>query len=113
VLGLSWGGSIAGAYVSTHNEQVEKLFLVAPLWLSKTPLRIDPGTPLGAYRLANVRACEAAWRIHALEDKRAGLVPGDWFETWAKATLATDPDSRREGTIRGKRWRAALVQHLG
>jgi pimeloyl-ACP methyl ester carboxylesterase len=100
VLGLSWGGSIAGAYASTHNDEVEKLVLVAPLWLSRTPLRIDPGAPLGAYRLVNVRAYEAAWRVQAPEDKRAGLVPADWFETWAKATLATDPDSPKEDTIR-------------
>jgi pimeloyl-ACP methyl ester carboxylesterase len=100
VLGLSWGGSIAGAYASTHNDAVEKLVLVAPLWLSMTPLRIDPGTPLGAYRFANVRAYEAAWRVQAPENKRAGLVPGDWFATWARATLATDPASPKEGTIR-------------
>lgn len=100
LLGLSWGGSIAGAYASAAGARVEKLVLVAPLWLSDTPLRIDPGTPLGAYRFADVRAYEAAWRVQAPAAARAGLIPAGWFDAWAEATLATDPSSPRPGTVR-------------
>lgn len=100
LLGHSWGGSIAGAYASSHPHHVAKLALVAPLWLSETPLRIDPGGPLGAYRFADVRAYEAAWRVQAPEGERAALIPAGWFAAWAEATLATDPASPRPSAIR-------------
>ncbi len=46
VLGMSWGGSVAGIYAGRNGGRVEKLALVAPLWLSATPLRIDGGGPM-------------------------------------------------------------------
>ncbi|MGC2779449.1 MAG: alpha/beta fold hydrolase [Bradyrhizobium sp.] len=100
VLGMSWGATIAGAFASEAGGRIEKLILVTPLWLSKNPLRIDAGGPLGAYRIVSPRAFEAAWRGAAPEHARHDLIPDGWFETWEKATLATDPDSPRPDTIR-------------
>src|SRR3954468_7008370 len=62
VLGMSWGATIAGAFASEAGARIEKLILVTPLWLSKEPLRVDAGGPLGAYRIVSPRAFEAAWR---------------------------------------------------
>ncbi len=85
------GGSVAGAYTAAHNDKVERLALIAPLWLTKTPPRIDPGGPLGGYREVNVRKYGDAWRGPAPADQRATLIPEGWFETWRQATLASDP----------------------
>ncbi|MGC2779522.1 MAG: alpha/beta fold hydrolase [Bradyrhizobium sp.] len=100
VLGMSWGATIAGAFASEASAKLEKLILATPLWLSKEPLRIDAGGPLGAYRIVSPRAFEAAWRGAAPEHARQQLIPDGWFETWEKATLATDPDSPYPGAIR-------------
>ncbi|MGJ5093735.1 alpha/beta hydrolase [Bradyrhizobium oligotrophicum] len=100
VLGMSWGATIAGMFASAANAKLEKLILVTPLWLSSEPLRIDAGGPLGAYRIVTPRAFEAAWRGAAPEHARDKLIPDGWFETWAQATLATDPDSPYPDAIR-------------
>jgi pimeloyl-ACP methyl ester carboxylesterase len=100
VLGMSWGATVAGAFASEARNRVEKLVLVTPLWLSETPLRIDPGGPLGSYRLVDPRAYEVAWRGSAPEHERAALIPSGWFAAWVDATLATDDGSPVPGTIR-------------
>ena len=100
VLGMSWGATVAGAFASIAGDQVEKLVLVTPLWLSGTPLRIDPGGPLGAYRAVDPKAYGAAWRAAAPEHARQALIPDGWFDAWVEATLATDPGSPVAGTVR-------------
>ncbi|WP_315780181.1 MULTISPECIES: alpha/beta hydrolase [unclassified Bradyrhizobium] len=100
VLGMSWGATVAGMLASAASAKLEKLILVTPLWLSSEPLRIDAGGPLGAYRIVSPRAFEAAWRGAAPEQARDKLIPDGWFESWAEATLATDPDSPYPGAIR-------------
>lgn len=100
LLGMSWGATVAGAFASEAGEQVEKLVLVTPLWLSETPLRVDPGGPLGAYRMVSPEAFEAAWRGTAPEGQGKALIPEGWFDAWKAATLATDPGSPLPGMIR-------------
>ena len=46
VIGVSWGGSVAGAFVAANAGRVDRLALVAPLWLSAFPLRFDGGGPI-------------------------------------------------------------------
>jgi pimeloyl-ACP methyl ester carboxylesterase len=91
ILAMSWGGSVAGAYTSRNNDKVVKLALVAPLWLSATPLPLDPGGRLGAYRYVPVSETRKRWLSAAPEDKRDDLIPHGWFDAWAEASLATDP----------------------
>lgn len=100
VLGMSWGATVAGTFASKAGDQVEKLVLVTPLWLSETPLRIDPGGPLGAFRAVDPQAYGAAWLAAAPEHARQALIPEGWFDAWVEATLATDPDSPVAGTVR-------------
>lgn len=100
VLGMSWGATVAGAFASEAGDQVGKLVLVTPLWLSETPLRIDPGGPLGAYRVVDPKAYGAAWRAAAPEHERQALIPKGWFDAWVEATLATDPGSPAAGMVR-------------
>ncbi len=100
LMAMSWGGSVAGAYASRNRDAILRLALVAPQWLHEGPGMLDAGGPLGAYRHIKVADMEARWRGAAPEDKRAGLIPPGWFEAWAKASLATDPDSAPSGTMR-------------
>lgn len=100
LVGMSWGGSVAGAYTAGHNERVAKLALIAPQWLAPGPVRIDAGGALGAYRRVVVREFGQRWLAAAPEGKRDGLIPAGWFDAWAQATLATDPAAGPGGIIR-------------
>lgn len=93
LVAMSWGGSVAGAYTAGHNDKVAKLALIAPLWLSDRPLPVDPGGSLGAYRHVPVGRARERWVGAAPPEHRDTLIPAGWFETWAAASLATDPDS--------------------
>lgn len=94
VFGMSWGGTVAGAYTSRNNDKVQKLVLLAPQWLSDGPIPLDTGGALGAWRLVPVGESKARWLGTAPEHARSTLVPAGWFEQWAQLTLAEDPWSR-------------------
>jgi pimeloyl-ACP methyl ester carboxylesterase len=100
LLGWSWGTSIMGAYAAANNDKVDRLVLYAPLWLRNTPLLIGGDGPLGAYRTVNRESAKKRWMTGVPEDKQAGLIPGGWFEAWADATWATDPDAKASGLLR-------------
>ena len=91
LIGMSWGGSVAGAYTSTHNDKVARLVLIAPQWLAEGPTRIDAGGPLGAWRDVDVAAFHDRWLAPAPAAKRATLIPPGVFEAFAAITLASDP----------------------
>ncbi|WP_262362844.1 alpha/beta fold hydrolase [Paenibacillus ihumii] len=93
VLGMSWGGTVAGAYTSQNNDKVNKLTLIAPQWLSSKPVPIDTGGALGSYRLVAVASTKERWLSAAPEQKRSDLIPKGWFEQWVRATLDSDPRS--------------------
>ncbi|MFB0843312.1 alpha/beta hydrolase [Paenibacillus oleatilyticus] len=93
ILGMSWGGTVAGAYTSRNNDKVNKLSLIAPQWLSSGPVPIDTGGPLDSYRLVAVGGMKERWLSAAPEHKRSDLIPEGWFEQWVEATLASDPGS--------------------
>ena len=96
LVAMSWGGSVAGAYTAENNDKVEKLALIAPLWLLNGPAPIDSGGALGAYRKVPVLDFRERWLAGAPEAARASLIPEGWFERWAEASLATDPQGNTE-----------------
>jgi len=100
LLGWSWGTSIMGTYTAANNDKVDRLVLYAPLWLRTTPLLIGGDGPLGAYRTVNRDGAKKRWLTGVPEDKQAGLIPQGWFEAWADATWATDPQSEGSGMLR-------------
>lgn len=100
VVAMSWGGSVAGMYAEQYGKYIEKLVLVAPLWLSNRPLRIDAGQPLTAWRLIHVDAFREAWLAGVPADQHESMLPPGWFEQWATITASTDPDATGPGTIR-------------
>jgi pimeloyl-ACP methyl ester carboxylesterase len=94
IFGMSWGGSVAGAFTSRYNDKVNKLVVLAPQWLNSGPMRIDNGGKIGAYRLIPVSQGKANWLAAAPAEHRDGLIPEGWFEAWAEQTLAEDPQSQ-------------------
>jgi pimeloyl-ACP methyl ester carboxylesterase len=90
LMGWSWGTSIMGLYTTTHNDEVARLVLYAPQWLSTNRVPAD-APKLGAYRLVTREATLSRWLMGVPEDKKAALIPPGWFDMWADATFATDP----------------------
>lgn len=93
LLGWSWGTSIMGSYAAANPEKVARLVLYAPLWLRKTPSQLGGDGPLGAYRSVTMDQARTRWLNGVPQEKQADLVPPGWFDSWAQATWATDPDS--------------------
>ncbi len=94
LLGWSWGTSTMGWYTAQHNDQVAKLVLYAPQWVRTNPSLTDAGGKLGAFRVVGRDAARARWLKGVPEDKQADLIPPGWFEAWAEATFAQDPQGR-------------------
>jgi pimeloyl-ACP methyl ester carboxylesterase len=92
LIGWSWGTKIMAGYTSQHNDKVEKLVLYAAGWLRTTPTLVGSGDgPLGAYRTVTMSEAKTRWLTGVPESKKADLIPVGWFEQWAAATQATDP----------------------
>ena len=94
-LGYSWGTALMGRYAADNPALVERLVLYAPVWLRQTASLADPGGDLGAYRLVTVEAARRRRGAGVPEAKRDTMVPAGWFEQWAEATWATDPEAPR------------------
>jgi pimeloyl-ACP methyl ester carboxylesterase len=92
LLGWCWGTSIMATYAAANPDQVRRLVLYAPLWLRKTPSLIGGDGPLPAYRRVTQEQAKKRWLTGVPEDKQKDLIPAGWFEAWAEATWATDPD---------------------
>ena len=95
LMGWSWGTSIMGLYTTGHNENVARLVLYAPQWLSNDKAPAD-APPLGAYRAVTRDAARDRWLKGVPENKKADLIPPGWFEMWADATFATDPAGAKQ-----------------
>lgn len=92
LMGWSWGTSIMGMYTARNNDKVHKLVLYAPQWLRQAASLTDSGGKLGAYRSVSMASAKARWLTGVPEEKKADLIPAGWFEAWANATIATDPE---------------------
>lgn len=94
-LGYSWGTALMGRYAADNPALVERLVLYAPIWLRQTASLADPGGDLGAYRLVTMEAARRRHGAGVPEAKRGTIIPAGWFEQWADATWATDPEAGR------------------
>jgi pimeloyl-ACP methyl ester carboxylesterase len=96
LLGWSWGTTLMATYTTEHAEKVERLLLYAPGWIRQTPSLIQTGSgPLGAYRTVTREVAKQRWYTGVPEDKKAALIPAGWFDAWADATWATDPEGAK------------------
>ena len=93
LIGWSWGTTIMSTYTSRNNDKVQRLVLYAAQWLRTTPSLVGGGDgPIGAYRTVTMSAAKARWLTGVAEDKKKDLIPAGWFEQWAAATQASDPE---------------------
>src|SRR5437867_1031367 len=96
LLGFSWGTSLMATYTTQNAGKVERLVLYAPSWIQQTPSLVQAGPgPLGAYRTVRRDQALARWLTGVPEDKKATLIPGGWFDAWADATFASDPQGAK------------------
>jgi pimeloyl-ACP methyl ester carboxylesterase len=91
LMGWSWGTSIMGLYTINNNEKVNKLVLYAPQWIRTTASLVQAGSTPPAYRTVTREAARDRWLSGVSKDKQADLIPAGWFEAWADATFASDP----------------------
>jgi pimeloyl-ACP methyl ester carboxylesterase len=91
LIGHSWGTTLCATYTTENQAKVERLVLYAPVWLRTTPSPFQAQGKLGAYRVVDREQTLRRWLSGVPEDKKASLIPADWFDMWASATFATDP----------------------
>lgn len=92
LLGWSWGTTVMGAYAAQNPDRVHRLVLYAPQWLRDKPPLAGGSGALGAYRTVSKASARERWLTGVPEDKKKDLIPAGWFEQWADATFATDPE---------------------
>jgi len=97
LIGWSWGTVLTATFTTRHPQLVERLVLHAPVWIRKTPSMIKTGPgPLGAYRTVTREQARERWYAGVAEEKKAGLIPPGYFEAWADATWASDPEGAKQ-----------------
>ena len=97
LLGWSWGCTLMATTAIQNPDVVARLMLYAPGWLRTTPSLLNAGGgPLGAYRTVTREQAKARWLNAVPEGKQAALIPPGWFDQWADATWATDPDGAKQ-----------------
>ena len=96
LLGWSWGSTLMATYTTQNAGKVERLALYAPPWIRNTPSLVQAGAgPLGAYRTVSRDQALGRWLTGVAEDKKAALIPAGWFDAWADATFASDPQGAK------------------
>jgi pimeloyl-ACP methyl ester carboxylesterase len=97
LIGWSWGTTLMAGYTTQHADKVDRLVLYAPGWIRKTASLVQAGQgPLGAWRGVTREQALARWLTGVPEDKKATLIPAGWFDQWADATWATDPEGGKQ-----------------
>ena len=94
LVGWSWGTNIAASYTADNPGKVQRLALYAPVWLRTTPSLVQIQGKVGAYRVVSRDQALGRWLTGVPEDKKATLIPPGWFDMWADATFATDPQGQ-------------------
>ena len=102
VIGMSWGGTVTGAYTTRNGHKVRRLGLIAPQWLSAAPIPLDSGGALAGYRIVQADAARTRWINAAPVHKRSDLIPHNGFEAWLAQTVGTETDVaiKNAGAIR-------------
>ncbi|WP_205965301.1 alpha/beta hydrolase [Paraburkholderia flava] len=93
VIGMSWGGSVTGAFTARNGHKVRKLGLIAPQWVSDKPIPLDAGGPLGGYRVVRAADARERWVGAAPQWKRDTLIPTGGFEAWLESIVRSEPDA--------------------
>jgi pimeloyl-ACP methyl ester carboxylesterase len=96
LIGWSWGSTLMATYTTQNPGKVQRLTLYAPPWIRQTASLVQAGPgPLGAYRTVRRDQALGRWLTGVPEDKKATLIPAGWFDAWADATFASDPEGAK------------------
>lgn len=99
LIGWSWGTTLVARFAADNPALVDRLVLYAPLWLrdagSRGAVPVPEGA-LAAYRTVTRAQARERWVAGVPDNKRANLLPPGWYEYWADATFATDPEGSRQ-----------------
>jgi pimeloyl-ACP methyl ester carboxylesterase len=96
LIGWSWGTVTMATYATQSPGKVERLVLYAPGWIRQTASLVQTGPgPTPAYRTVSRDSAMGRWLTGVPEDKKATLIPAGWFDAWADATWATDPEGAK------------------
>jgi len=91
VLAWSWGTIISGGWAAEQPDKAGRLALFGPAW----NLRATPSGTATGYVRWSVAEAFARLQHGAPEHARGALTPAPWYQAWAEATLATDPQANR------------------
>ncbi|MBI3446346.1 MAG: alpha/beta hydrolase [Magnetospirillum sp.] len=101
LVGWSWGATLAGMFVNTAQDRVERLVLYAPQWLREvTPPSDADLARVPAWRQVDPRDARDIWLKAVPEAKRETVMPKATFAAWLKATQASDTESAVPGMVR-------------
>ena len=96
LLAHSWGSTLMATYTTQNAAKVERLALYAPPWIRQTASLVQAGPgPLSAYRTVRREQALERWMTGVPEAKKASLIPAGWFDAWADAAFASDPDGAK------------------
>lgn len=96
LIGWSWGTTLMATYTTQNAAKVERLTLYAPQWIRTTPSLVQAGPgPIAAYRSVRKDQARERWLNGVPDAKKAELIPAGWFEQWADATWASDPEGAK------------------
>lgn len=91
LIGWSWGTTTTATYAAEHPDKVSRLVLFAPVWLGVQAPKFQ-----GAYRTSTYESARAFALAGMPKDRIDDISPKPIFDTWWKATLATDPEGARQ-----------------
>jgi pimeloyl-ACP methyl ester carboxylesterase len=96
LLGWSWGTTLMATYTTQNPDKVERLVMYAPQWIRTTASLVQAGPgQIGAYRTVRRDQALGRWLNGVPENKKAELIPAGWFDQWADATWASDPEGAK------------------
>jgi len=95
IVAWSWGTVLGARFAAAEPSAVERLVLYAPVWRWRSEQPV-PKAPPGAYRSVTRDAARRNWIAGVPADQQASLIPPGWFEQWADATWASDPQGGRQ-----------------
>lgn len=90
--GWGWGALLAARFAAETPALIDRLVLVAPPWIGQPAAA---GGTLPGHRTLTRAAARQILSEGAPEAERGALFPPGWFEHWADATFATDPEGAR------------------
>lgn len=94
IVAWSWGTVLGARFAGDDPRSVEKLVMYSPVWKWRPDTPV-PKAPPGAYRSVTRETARRIWMNGVPAAEQAALIPPGWFEQWADATWATDPQGAK------------------